>query len=750
MAKAHEPFKALGPINWEYSRDPSAEEEAKIRDFLCRTFKDAECIVDSIPGSSPSTQQTGRPRSSTDPNRKTLHNRAHQASDIARELRKEWKEVKVNPKENPLGLSVYKLAAKDGKGSWFARRSVHEGQSFDKWKAAMEREFLETMKVKGKPGSGSIRGIGADKRVERMVLNGCGKLEVYQLSAQFPGPTTPREFVTMLLTTDCALDSSMPGGPGKSERYFIVVSKPCQHPECTLQPGFIRGSYESVEVIREIRCGPKIDPLRRVQSSIDLPADEANAIARNHEHVVRSAHHPTADCSAEASPDGRQRCKTVAIAGAEGSEQQADAEYETKIEWLMVTRSDPGGSVPRFMVEKGTPGGIAGDADKFLKWVDTKSMKDLTQPEEDGDGTEAEAGSPDRKEFTQPSKSESERTSNNIRDQAGAKAVERYNAGSEPSAEAEGPPAVPGIYGMIANAIGAAASVLPNPFGSTQGGDPSLKSSPSIEDDEDDEDDDDDDKSSIHTFLTGQENLAEDGLPDAQLSRANSNNEEQSMNSSNESTTTHSFNGSSLREKELRKLEERRRKLEDRLKRSQNKALSKRNHEGASNDDLAKLREKHEREVLKHKEKFEREMQKLEAKRINEERKAEERRRKQAEREEKNTLSKELEKVRVERDVARKQIEVLKEQIGELQAQNTMLVARLGREGITLEGGMADMFSDLRKKSSPGPGGKLSRTSTMHAHGIPSHGPTASPSSSTTRVDRPRERATHMHAEGVA
>ncbi|RYP49819.1 hypothetical protein DL769_011035 [Monosporascus sp. CRB-8-3] len=711
MAKAHEPFKALGPINWEYSRDPSAEEEAKIRDFLFRTFKDAECIVDSIPGSSPSAQQPGRQRSSTDPNRKSLHNRAHQASDVARELRKEWKEVKVNPKENPLGLSVYKLAAKDGKGSWFARRSVHEGQNFDKWKVAMEREFLESMKVKGKPGSGSIRGIGADKRVERMDLDGCGKLE---------------------------------GGRGKPERYFVVVSKPCVHPECALQSGFIRGSYESVEVIREIRCEPKIDPLRRVQSSIDLPADEANAIARNHEHVVRSAHHSTTDGSAETNQDGRQRGKTVAIAGAEGNEQQADAEYETKIEWLMVTRSDPGGSVPRFMVEKGTPGGIAGDADKFLKWVDTKSMKELTQPEEEVVGTETEAGPPDAKESTPPSKSKSEGMSDNTRDQAAAKAIDKYNAGSEPLAEEEGPPAVPGIYGMIANAIGAAASVLPNPFGSAQAGDTSLESPPSAEEDNDD------DKSSIHTFLTVQENLAEDDPRDAQLSRANSNGEEQSTISSNESTTTHSFNGSSLREKELRKLEERKRKLEDRLKRSQNKALSKRNHEGASNDDLAKLREKHEREVLKHKEKFEREMQKLEAKRINEERKAEERRRKQAEREERNTLSKELEKVRAERDVARKQIEVLKEQIGELQGQNTMLVARLGREGITLEGGMADMFSDLRKKSSPGPGGKLSRTSTIHGHGIPSHVPAPSPASSTARGDRPRERATHMHAEGVA
>ncbi len=178
MASApHEPFKALAPINWDFDTR-ELEEETRIRKFLSKTFTDAECIVDSIPTDSTSpAQQTGRPRSATDPTRQSLPSRTRQPSDRALELRKEWKEVKVNPRENPLGLSVYKLAAKDGRGSWFARRSVHEGQSFDKWKLAMEKEFAESMKVQGKPGSGKIRGIGADKRVERTVFEGCGKLE---------------------------------------------------------------------------------------------------------------------------------------------------------------------------------------------------------------------------------------------------------------------------------------------------------------------------------------------------------------------------------------------------------------------------------------------------------------------------------------------------------------------------------------------------------------------------------------------
>jgi hypothetical protein len=105
----------------------------------------------------------------------------------AHSLRKEWKEVKVNAKDNPLGISVYKLAAKDGKGTWFARRSVHEGVGFERWRLGLEREFAETMKVKGGAGSGSIRGIGAERRVEEDEVDGSGQLE-RRFTFLFPFP----------------------------------------------------------------------------------------------------------------------------------------------------------------------------------------------------------------------------------------------------------------------------------------------------------------------------------------------------------------------------------------------------------------------------------------------------------------------------------------------------------------------------------------------------------------------------------
>lgn len=42
---------------------------------------------------------------------------------------------------------------------------------------------------------------------------------------------------------------------------------------------------------------------------------------------------------------------------------------QSPVEWIMITRSDPGGSVPRWMVERGTPGGIVKDAEKFFNWA---------------------------------------------------------------------------------------------------------------------------------------------------------------------------------------------------------------------------------------------------------------------------------------------------------------------------------------------------------------------------------------------
>merc|ERR1712000_177979 len=83
------------------------------------------------------------------------------------------------------------------------------------------------------------------------------------------------------------------------------------------------------------------------------------------------------------------------------------------------------------------------------------------------------------------------------------------------------------------------------------------------------------------------------------------------------------------------------------------------------------------------------------------ERQAEERKKKAAEREERSNLTLELEKVRTERDVALKQVELLQMQVGELQKENTALVARLGKAGALDRSDSASISS-----------GKLPRAST--------------------------------------
>ncbi|KAI1417847.1 hypothetical protein F5Y13DRAFT_151970 [Hypoxylon sp. FL1857] len=672
MPSAHEAFKALGPINW----DDIAQD--RLDSFLQDIFSDAQCIVDSIPVSSSSSQKVGRPRSATDSNL-PLPSKESKSSDRVAQLRKDWKEVKVNPRENPLGLDVYKLAAKDGKGAWFARRSVHDGFTFEKWKLGMEKELDESMKVQGKPGDGSIRGIGADKKVVNQTVEGRGKIQVYQLSAQFPGPTTPRDFVTLLLSSDSAIDA--PGTP----RHFMLVSKPCIHPECPPRQGYIRGQYESVEFIREIRVEKQ---LRKTRSSIDLANDESVGPTRNtaenigRQATIRSAQQAADSTSSTKSEDGRKRGKTIGATDVGDKPEEDDENHETMVEWLMVTRSDPGGSVPRFMIERGTPPGIAGDANKFLKWLASKSIDDFSEADDEDTKLKQEASRAE--EAGKPGPADTPSNLGKVPTGWGTSAIEEKE-------EIEEQPGPTGFYGMIANALNAAGSVatshLPNIFGSVKGGDTDssdLSSEPR-----------EDDESSIHSFHS----LEAEGVDEND--NASSKPEESSTqltpsvtNGGAESTrSTDSLARStapSQHEKELRKLEERKRKTEEKLRRAQEKALAKRSSTSDASSQreeaaLQKLREKHEREVAKQQEKFERELKKLEAKKANEQKKAEERQRKALEREEKANLAMELDKVRAERDIARKQMEILKEQIGDLQTQNTMLVARLGREGISLD-----------------------------------------------------------------
>lgn len=173
MAAHHEPLRAMGPIEWDDVPVGS------LKPFMDEVFIDAQTVAESVPSPTTATA-TGTSATSTgavfEQVEKAYSQReAGSSLAMAQKLRKEWKEIKMT-QNNPLNISVYKLGAKDGRGAWFARRSVHHGLTFEEWKRGMEMEFPETLKVQGSPGSGNIRGVGADKQVESQEVEDSGHM----------------------------------------------------------------------------------------------------------------------------------------------------------------------------------------------------------------------------------------------------------------------------------------------------------------------------------------------------------------------------------------------------------------------------------------------------------------------------------------------------------------------------------------------------------------------------------------------
>ena len=182
MAALHSALSTLGPTPYDAVPTSSPEIQSYLRD----TFSKARLVVDSIPPPplNPNTP-TDRPRSNTTTS--VASNASEISVSSARSdlldpsnmaFQKEWgNPIKLSAKDNPLGMAVYKLPGKDKKGAWFARRSVHEGLGFTKWKLGLQREFPESLAVQGGPGEGNVRGIGGERRVERKEVDGVGIVE---------------------------------------------------------------------------------------------------------------------------------------------------------------------------------------------------------------------------------------------------------------------------------------------------------------------------------------------------------------------------------------------------------------------------------------------------------------------------------------------------------------------------------------------------------------------------------------------
>lgn len=544
---------------------------------------------------------------------------------------------------------------------------------------------------------------------------------VYLLSAQFPGPTTPRDFVTMFLTSDQAL-SDTSGKEQEIPRHFMVISKPCTHPDAPPRDGFIRGQYESVEFIREI---PRKKPPQKSASVVDLPSQakgrNRSGSQLSREAMLRNAskHPPPVHSSSQENllksesdlthSEGRSRGKTISFDRSRGSDAKGESMdiprddddcEQNPVEWIMITRSDPGGSVPRFMIERGTPGGIVSDASKFLNWACAKDIDDLMVDDDyDGDGNVN--GHRKSMEHNHEKDLHNYQTNGHLAgiEEATTPTSEAppYEAPSQSEARMNGG----GLYGMVAGFAGAAGGFvaahtpamvsehfpsfhteesLPKTNGTGTSSTSRRESVSSIGS-----------ASSAGSFASALEGTEQ--FPDHKESSTD--------NDASSIRTTDSAKAAKIvdsKDKELQKLEEKKRKLDEKLSKAREKEMSKKSEDTAKEEEaLRKAEEKHEREVRKQEEKYKREVEKLEQKKQKEERKAEERKRKVAEKDDKVRLERQLEETRAELEFVRKERDLLRSQVGDLQAENTALAARVGRLGAQGEEVLREVRSDMGK-----------------------------------------------------
>ena len=661
MAALHDALATLGPT--DFSSVPQDTEA--LAAYLESAFKSARTIVDSVPFPNPS-DASNRSTDSSSPAAPDLLDPENAP------LQKEWgKPVKLNSKENPLDVTAYKLAGKDGKGAWFARRSVHEGMGFKRWRLGLEREFPETLLVKGGPGEGNIRGIGAESRVERKTIPGVGTEEVYLLTAQFPGPSSPRDFVTLFLTSSTALssgteqaitDSTLKSTP----RHYMVISRPCIHPDTPPRAGFVRGQYESVEFIRELPRRPK-----RSVSAINLTTQHRDSEALDKEARKKMARSEADALQRDAQSDAhevqeaRRRGQTISFAGSRGisakgekidsTEEDEGGEFNP-VEWIMITRSDPGGNVPRFMVERGTPAGIATDAGRWHEWAMKKEhSQEVVEafdrgPEEEVDTTHFTA------ERSQP---KSGSAGHDMNDESRAKpeeAAKRNGLNRESSLVQE--TQSEGLMASMTNvamssiesyAPQAVIDRLPGHTASsiaqehTPNGTRSLQnpaSSPS--------------NSTNASFVSfssveSQVDAASMGSPPSQRKVAK---EKQTPE-----------------EREFARHQERKRALEEKLAKSKEKETKDKEELTTREEQrIKKAEEKHAKEMAKQEERYSKQVAKLKAKK-----------QKNEEKDEKLRLSKEKEELRQQLESVKRERDLLIDHVGALQRENTSLVSRLGK-----------------------------------------------------------------------
>ncbi len=376
----------------------------------------------------------------------------------------------------------------------------------------------------------------------------------------------------------------------------MVVSIPVSHPEAPPRTGMVRGFYESIEMIREIPVG----------------------------------------------------------SSKENDEEDAE---RNPVEWIMVTRSDPGGGIPRFMVERSVPSSIVQDAVKFLNWACARKEGSEKEPVGGEDGQNDALLSPN------PRQSLSITDSNGITAGIGTSIADRPSPSLRrlsQRAEDKSTENQAGFFDQLKDSVGAYIPDAVNPMQRTI-----SRSSSST-------------SSSLGSFASAEQfNTAPDGPPgDAKVPTPSSTSQQSLPIVADDSPHA----------RELQKIEEKKLQLQktlDEAREKQNRSLE--NETQKTQKEMEKAAERHEKERKKQEDKFQREIRKLEERREKETKKLLARQQKEANNNQLQKAQRERDEYKQRTDILEQENKVLTDQIRELQRENTALVAKLGKTEIGRE-----------------------------------------------------------------
>lgn len=421
----------------------------------------------------------------------------------------------------------------------------------------------------------------------------------------------------------------------------MVVSIPVSHPDAPPRDGLVRGQYESVEMIREI----------------PLSSSKAASLS-------------TPDLLQHDRSKSRDRGGTIGFAESRGPEakgeridrrdEAGDDDPETNpVEWIMITRSDPGGGIPRFMVERSTPSSIVQDAGKFLNWA--CAQDEFPTREED----EQIAQESVKKSF-ETDRAFSISESNGILAGVGTSIADRPRPASfrRPSQrKIDNQDQRPGIIESMAEKLEPYVPDVINPLHRTSSHSSTTTSS------------------SVDSFASAEQfNTASEGIPiDDSIPTPSTISEKSLPLVQGESVNSHMS-------RELQKIEQKRQQLRDKLDQARHKQSQETQDASLkSAKELEKATEKHNRERKKQEDKFAKEVQKLEARRERETKKLLARQQKEADKNNLLRTQRERDEWKERAELAEQENKLLKEQIGDLQRENTALVARMGKSDFGME-----------------------------------------------------------------